>query len=281
MVGIRGGCHWPRLRRARKRIDELTAKIIALHEPENRANRPPDIIDHVLALHRSDPQFLPETDLGIAILEPIYAPLDTMAHTISFMLYELLRDPDLLQRARAEADALFAQGTPTAQGIQQLDVIKRAYMEALRLHSTVPLTIRTVANSFEFAGCTVPAGRHVILQFTLPHHLPAYFPNPERFDIDRFAPPRNEHQQPGVYMPYGVGTHRCPGSNLAEFTTTTAMAALLHDVELALVPPGYVLTPRKIKAHPHPPSRQIIQISPGAQALGPRQRQRQWRRSRG
>ena len=208
----------------------------------------------MLALYRSDPQFLPETDLGIAILEPIYAPLDTMAHTISFMLYELLRDPDLLRRARAEADELFAQGTPTTQGIQQLDVIKRAYLETLRLHSTVPLTIRTVANSFEFAGCTVPAGHPVVLQFTLSHHMPEYFPIPERFDIDRFAPPRNEHQQPGVYMPYGVGTHRCLGSNLAEFTTTAAMATLLRDVELALVPPDYLLTQRKVKRIPtrHP-----------------------------
>ncbi|MDE0206115.1 MAG: cytochrome P450 [Candidatus Tectomicrobia bacterium] len=245
---------WPRLRRARRRMDELTARIIALHEPQNRGSRPPDIIDHLLALYRADPQFLPETDLGIALLEPIYAPLDTMAHTISFMLYELLTDPGLLRRARAEADELFAHGTPTTQGIQQLDVIKRAYLETLRLHSTVPLTIRTAANSFEFAGCTVAAGSPVVLQFTLAHHMAAYFPDPERFDIDRFAPPRNEHQQPGVYMPYGVGTHRCLGSNLAEFTATTAMATLLRDVELALAPPDYVLTPRKIKRIPtrHP-----------------------------
>ena len=241
---------WPRLRRARARMDELTAKIIALHEPENRGDRPPDIIDHILALHRTDPRFLPETDLGVAVLEPIFAPLDTMAHSISFMLYELLKDPDLLRQAQAEADALFAQGMPTAQGVQQLDVIKRAYMETLRLYSTVALTIRTVANSFEFAGCTVPAGRPVVLPFTLAHHLPAYFPNPERFDIDRFAPPRNEHQQSGVYMPYGVGTHRCIGSHLAEFMTTTAMATVLHDADLALDPPDYVLTERKIKRIP-------------------------------
>ena len=163
-------------------------------------------------------------------------------------------DPDLLRRTRAEADELFAQGMPTPQGIQQLGVIKRAYLETLRLHSTVPLTIRTVANYFEFAGCTVPAGHPVVLQFTLPHHMPAYFPNPERFDIARFAPPRNEHQQPGVYMPSGVGTHRCLGSHLAELTTTTAMTTLLHDAELELVPPDYVLTQRKIKRIPtrHP-----------------------------
>ena len=249
-----GRLHWRRLRRARKRVDELTAKIIALHEPENRGDRPPDVIDHLLALYRSDPQFLPETDLGIALLEPIYAPLDTMAHVVAFMLYELLRDPDLLRRARSEADGLFAQGPPTPQGIQELDIIKRTYMETLRLHSVIPLTIRTVTNSFTFAGCTVPAGRPVILPFTLPHHMAEYFPDPERFDIDRFAPPRNEHQQPGVYMPYGVGTHRCLGAQLAEFTTTTAMATLLHDVELALDPPDYVMTERKIRRIPtrHP-----------------------------
>ena len=249
-----GRLHWHRLRRARKRVDELTAKIVALHEPEHRGDRLPDVIDHLLALYRSDPQFLPETDLGIAILEPIYAPLDTMAHVVAFMLYELLRDPDLLRRARSEADELFAQGAPTPQDVQELDVIRRTYMETLRLHSVVPLTIRTVTNSFTFAGCTVPAGRPVILPFTLPHHMAEYFPDPERFDIDRFAPPRNEHQQPGVYMPYGVGTHRCLGAQLAEFTTTTAMATLLHDVELALDPPDYVLTERKIRRIPtrHP-----------------------------
>ena len=241
-----------RLRRARERLDELTTKIIALHEPQHRGNRPPDIIDHVLALHRADPQFMPETDLGIAILEPIFAPVHTMAHTISFMLYELLKRPDLLQRARTEADALFTPGTPTAQGVQQLDVTKRTYMETLRLYSTVPRTVRTVSNSFEFTGCTIPAGQQVILEFTLPHHMPAYFPNPEQFDIDRFAPPRNEHQQPGAYVPYGVGTHRCIGSHLAEFLATTAMATVLHDAELALDPPDYVLTDRKIMGLPTP-----------------------------
>ena len=246
--------HWSRLRRARERLGELTARVIALHEPENRGERPPDLVDHVLALHLADPLIMPETDLGLAVLEPLFAPIDSMGHAIPFMLYELLKNPELLQQAQAEADVLFAQGTPTAQGVQQLDVIKRAFMETLRLHSVVPLTMRMVSNSFEFAGCTVPAGRQVVLPFTLAHHLPEYFPNPERFDIDRFAPPRNEHQQSGIYMPFGLGTHHCIGSHLAEFVTTAAMATILHDVDVRLDPPDYVLTERKIKRVPtrHP-----------------------------
>ena len=243
-----------RLRRARARLDELAARIILLHEPEHRGDRPQDIIDHVLDLHRSDPSFVPETDLGIVVLEPIFAPLDTLAHSLSFMLYELLKRPDLLHRARAEADAFFAHGEPTTHGVQQLDVTRRVYMETLRLYATVPRTVRTVANTFEFSGCTVPAGRQVILDFTLTHHLPEFFPDPEQFDIDRFAPPRDEHRQTAVYMPYGVGTHRCLGEHLAEFVTLTAMATLLHDADLALDPPDYTLSGWKIKGLPtrHP-----------------------------
>ena len=111
-----------------------------------------------------------------------------------------------------------------------------------------------MANSFEFSGYTVPAGRQVILDFTLTHHLPEFFPDPDQFDIDRFAPPRNEHRRTAVYLPYGVGTHRCLGEDLAEFVTLTAMATLLRDVELALDPPGYTLTGWKIKGLPtrHP-----------------------------
>ena len=247
-----GRLRWRRLRRARARLDELTARIIALHGRHVRGGHTLDIIDHVLALHEADPQFLPETDLGMAVLEPIFAPMDTLAHAVAFMLYELLAHPDLLQRARCEADALFAEGTPTAQGIQELDIIRRTYMETLRLHPPVPRTMRTVTNTFEFDGCSVPAGTHVILEFTLAHHMERYFPDPERFDIDRFAPPRNEHQQPGAYMPYGVGTHRCIGSHLAEFLAVTAMATILHDVDLALHPAGYVLTSRRIKGLPTP-----------------------------
>ena len=249
-----GRLHRARLRRARERLDELTAKILRLHEPEHRGDRPRDVIDQLLAVHRSDPSFLPETDVGILALEPIYAPLDTLAHSLSFMLYELLKRPDLLRRAQAEADALFEPGEPTAQGVQQLDVIRRIYLETLRLHAIVPRTVRTVANSFEFSGCTLPAGRQVILDFTLTHHLPDFFPDPEQFDIDRFAPPRNEHRQPAVYLPYGVGTHRCLGEDMAEFVTLTAMATLLHDVRLELDPPDYTLTGWKIKGLPtrHP-----------------------------
>ena len=244
----------PRLQRARSRLDALAAEILAAHDPEKRGARPPDIVDDLLALHRTEPQFLPETDLKLAVLEPLWIPMDTTGHATSFYLYAFLKDPDLLQRGKAEADALFAQGTPTAQAIHQLDVIHRVLLETLRLNPPLTATQRTVSNSFEFAGCKVPAGTNVVIAFGASHRMAKYFPDPDRFDIERFVPPRDEHRQSWAYMPYGLGTHRCLGGYLAEFLMKAAMATILHDTEIVLDPPNYTLNDRNINFLPtrHP-----------------------------
>ncbi len=227
----------PRVRRAFKRMEELTQRILADHEPEKRRNKPPDSIDLLLELHRRDPQFLPETDLDM--LGPLTAGLDTVANTCAFMLYELLKRPDLREQVIAEADALFDQGMPTVSDLRQLDVLHRTAMETLRLYPLAPvMSLRTVANSFEFEGYKVSAGETLLIGFTVPHRMSEYFPNPECFDIDRYTAERAEHRQHGVYAPFGLGAHRCLGSNLAEALIALNMATILRETELVLDPPN-------------------------------------------
>ena len=81
----------PRVRRARRRVLELAGRILADHDPARRTGLPPDYIDDVLALHRADPEFLPETDLPITVLGPFLVGLDTVSSISACMLYELLR----------------------------------------------------------------------------------------------------------------------------------------------------------------------------------------------
>ena len=76
---------------------------------------------------------------------------------------------------------------------------------------------------------------------TVPHYLPEYFPQPERFDIDRYLPERNEHRQPGAYAPFGLGPHRCLGNGFAEVQIAVTLATIMHNVELVLDPPDYEL----------------------------------------
>ena len=237
--------HWvvylPRFRRAHKKMEELTQKILADHAPEHRHTRPPDFIDEVLELNRTDPYFMPETNLLLTVLEAFMVGLDTVASICSFISYELLKHPDLFARVTAEADALFEQGIPSLNDVRQIDVIHRVALETLRRYPLSPLTKRIVANSFEFEGYQVPAGEQVLIGFAVPHLMEEYFPEPYRFDIDRYTPERAEHRQVGVYAPFGVGVHQCLGRSLAEVLIALNVATIVHDTELALEPPNYQL----------------------------------------
>ena len=237
----------PRVQRAIKRMDELAQRILAAHEPEKRLNKPGDAVDHLLELHSRDPQFMPETDLFEQVLGPFVAGVDTAAVVCSFMLYELLRQPDLRAQVAAEADALFAGGrTPTVESLRELDVIHRAAMETMRLYPLSPALLpRTVSNSFEFAGYRIPAGEKVLVAYTLPLRMREYFPDPQRFDIDRYTSERAEHRQPGAYVPFGVGTHSCLGGRLAEALIALNMAAIFREAELTLDPPDCRLKTRQ------------------------------------
>ncbi|MDE0142849.1 MAG: cytochrome P450 [Caldilineaceae bacterium] len=228
-----------RLTRARERMDELFAAVMARHEEEERSDQ--DLIDDLLDLHKRDPQFFPETAMQLAVLGPFFAGIETSANTVSFMLYAVLKHPELLERMTAEADAWFDEGTLAAEGMHRLEVTKRIFMETLRMYPVIPALMRHVINSFEFGGYTVPAGSNVIVGNTVAHHLPQCFPNPERFDIDRFSPERAEHSQSGAFAPFGLGVHRCLGMNFAEVQVVVALLTIARYFEIRLDPPGYNL----------------------------------------
>ena len=234
----------PRFRRARRRVLELFDRVLTTHL-ERPGHIQPDLIDDLLRLHESDPQFFPETDHRAAMLGPYIAGFDTVASMCAFMLYALLKHPPVMHGMRREADALFAGGPVTAAKLAASDMARRVALETLRLYPLNPAVFRWVANSFEFEGCSIAAGEPVLVATTLSHFLPELFPDPQRFDIDRYAEGRNEHKQPGAFAPFGLGTHHCLGAGFAESQMTLTMLTILHAVDLEMRPAGYELRIRR------------------------------------
>ncbi|MDE2788812.1 MAG: cytochrome P450 [Paracoccaceae bacterium] len=228
----------PRVRRAGRRLDELYEKVLAEHRRTCGNEHMADLVDDVLEAHRADRVFLPETNLKITVLAPFFAGLDTVPAISAFMLYNVLKYPDLLARVRAEADAWFTGGL-SAQEMRRMDVTHRVALETLRIYPVGVGLKRTASNSFEFAGYTVPAGSSIFVAMSVPHALPEYYPDPERFDIDRYKPERAEHRQPGAFAPFGLGTHFCLGSRFAEAQIVLNVATILREVDLQLEPPNY------------------------------------------
>jgi cytochrome P450 len=231
--------HTPKVRRARRRVETLFERVLAANEPSLRVGETPNLSDILIEMRRSSPDLVTEQNLFVDLMGPYLAGADTSSSATSLMLYSLLQHPDVLEQVREEADQLFADGPPTADGMKNMPVTRQAIQETLRLYPIVPVMVRTVANSFEFADYWIPAGTSVWVAMQVSHHLPEIYPDPQRFDIDRFLPERREHARPGAYAPFGFGPHSCLGMGAAQIQMALINATILHRSEVALDPPGY------------------------------------------
>ena len=240
----------PAYRRAKASAFALAAEVVAAHRavPPGAA-RPVDLIDDVLAARDADGQPLDENALVVSAIAPFFAGIDTVANTLAFMLYALLKHPAALARVTAEARAMFAEGVPPLHALKSLHALHGATLETLRMYPVAAFTPRTAVKPFEFAGCRVEQGTEVLVANGVTHRLAQFFPDPDVFDIDRYREPRNEHRQANVFAPYSLGGHTCLGAGLAEAQIMLTMAALLTSARLELEPADWEL---KIKLAPLP-----------------------------
>jgi cytochrome P450 len=139
----------------------------------------------------------------------------------------------------------------------KLPAINGAVQETMRLHPIAVAQMRTATKDFDFQGYRIPAGEMLFIGTSVSHFMEEYFPNPEKFDIDRYERPRAEHMRPGVYSPYGRGPHTCLGKSIAEVQMALSMARLFHKLDMELDPPDYVL---KTKTAPTPGPSMKFQI---------------------
>jgi cytochrome P450 len=189
-------------------------------------------------------KWIKDSDLMPIALGPYIAGLDTAASTAAFMLYALMKHPDLLERVQDEADDLFEAGDLTPQRLKKLDVLDRTLTETLRRYPIAPAVQRTVTQPFEFAGYRVEAGTRIFIGTTVAHFIPELHPEPYRFDIDRYLPPRKEDRITGAFAPFSLGAHTCLGAGLAEVQIKMTIAALLHFAQFRFSTPGYRLRTR-------------------------------------
>jgi len=241
----------PRYRHAKERVSELGRRMIAEYHatkgsrnPENR-----NLVDDIMEAHERDPELIPASDLILGLTGPFVAGLDTVANTIASFVYAVLKHPEVLARVQREADELFSKDSVTDADLRRIPAIQGAIMETMRLYPIAVAQMRTATCDFEFCGHRIHAGELLYVATSVPHFMHEHFPEPEKFDVDRYEKPRAEHLKSGVYSPYGRGPHVCLGKTLAEVQMALTMARLFHKLDLALESPDYVL---KRKSLPTP-----------------------------
>jgi cytochrome P450 len=229
----------PRFTRARARVYADIQRLIDARRAAPSRPGDEDLIDDMLAARTPEGAPLPDETIIAATMGAYMAGLDTAAIIASFIVYSILRRRWVHDRVMPEIDAMFADGAPTWEKLAGATAFRGACMEAMRLYPVVGLLPRDAARDFEFAGCQIRKGERLFLGITATHFDARYFKNPAVFDIDRFAPPRDEHKAPGAFCPFGLGAHRCLGGNMGELQAMIVVATLLHRLELRLEPADY------------------------------------------
>lgn len=250
-------------------MDEVFAEHAA-HPPSD--SRPRDQVDIARDVRYADGGPLSERDAkGCTYFSYVMNAVYTNRLGAN-ILYALLKDPALRARVLAEVDAVCAAGPVTMASLRRMPLLRATMQEALRLYPIVAGIPRHVKQDFEFGGYTLRKGEKVYVAASVTHVLPEFFPNPYVFDPDRFLPPREEHRQPRVFLPFGAGAHACLGASLATLYTMTTMIGLLRETQFVLDPPTYVAR-RVADPMPGPTglrvramAREIAPINPGMSA---------------
>jgi len=229
-------------------LGTFVRRIEQSHTPFQRAGAIRELADDLISLHNSDPQFLPEQNLpfmlaAAPILQSIY-----VGDLLGFALFEMVRHPELTARIREEAGTLFDGGDPDEDKFapETYDVTRRFLMECLRMYPVVSMQVRNVANSCVVEDYALPLGERVHIMQTAAHYMSDSFPDPFKFDIDRYLLPRKEHRSYG-YAPYGLGTHMCVGYEWMNMQMIVTMLMIAYHFDFAPFPRNY-----KLKISPFP-----------------------------
>ncbi|XP_049788169.1 probable cytochrome P450 6a13 isoform X1 [Schistocerca cancellata] len=164
------------------------------------------------------------------------AGFETSSTTMSFALYELALNPDVQKRLQEEVDATMKKnnGQLTYEAISEMSYLDKVVAEALRKYPPGAILVRKCNRQYQFpnGGLELDEGIAVIIPTYAMHHDPEYFPEPDRFDPERFSDEQKAKRHPYVYLPFGEGPRNCIGMRLGLLQAKIGLAYLTSKYEV-------------------------------------------------
>ncbi|XP_068729246.1 cholesterol 24-hydroxylase-like [Montipora capricornis] len=199
---------------------------------------PRDILSHILNVAEAEPTLTME-HLVDEFITFFIAGQETTSNQLSFTLHEILKHPHIEDRIVQEINCVLGcRQFVEYKDLGNLQYLGQSLKEGLRLHPTVNGTSRIATKDEMLGEHFIPAGSSVTLSWYVLHRLPELWPEPEKFDPDRFSPDaKNSSNSLGsAYFPFSMGPRTCIGQTFAQFEARVLMARLLQEFKLTLLP---------------------------------------------
>jgi pentalenene oxygenase len=135
--------------------------------------------------------------------------------TLAWALYEISRNPEVERRLHEEIETVCGGRPLHTEDLPSLDYTRRLLQETMRCYGPVWLITRRTADAVTLGGCHIPGDTDVVYSPYILQHDPAVFPDPYRFDPDRWASDRGSEIPRGSFVAFGAGNRQCIGESFA------------------------------------------------------------------
>ncbi|PNF31078.1 Cytochrome P450 9e2 [Cryptotermes secundus] len=182
-----------------------------------------------------------DDDITAQVVQFLLAGFDTAATLLYFASHLLAMHPDIQSRLQDEIDQTLKEdrGKLTYEAVHGMKYLDMVVSETLRLYPPAVLVDRRCVKQYTLPAepqCTLNPGDCVYIPIYALHHDPDYFPDPEKFDPERFSDENKGNIKTCTYLPFGSGPRNCIGSRFALMEAKIALVQLLSRFNLKVVP---------------------------------------------
>lgn len=165
------------------------------------------------------------------------AGFDTSSSLMCFMAHELAANPDIQERLRREIDEYYEKNNDeiTYDTVSEMKYLDMVVSETLRKYPTAPFTNRLCVKEHElpppmdgYPSYKIEKGTIVMISIYGLHRDPKHFPDPDRFDPERFSEENKNSINPYTYLPFGIGPRQCIGNRFALMEAKIVISSVLR-----------------------------------------------------
>jgi cytochrome P450 len=250
---------WPipgliRFRKARARLDAVVYRMIAERRAANEDRG--DLLSMLLAGRDEEEKAgegMSDRQLRDEIITIFLAGYETVANALTWTWYLLSKNPVAAERMRQEIDEVLHGGPATIEALPQLRYTEMVFAESMRLYPPAWAMGRQSTQIVELGPYRLPAGTYFFFSQYILQRSEEFYPDPLRFDPDRFTPEQKAARPRFAYFPFGGGSRQCIGESFAWMEGVLVLATLAQRWRFRMVPGQQVDVQPKITLRPKYP----------------------------
>lgn len=209
---------WGRLAKWRRQYDVVLDKLIEGERADPNFEERTDVLALMLRSTYDDGSAMLRKDIGDELLTLLAAGHETTAATLGWAFERITRHPDVLAALVEEADNA---GEDAGCELRQATIL-----EVQRARTVIDFAARHVyPPAFQLGEWSIPGGHSIIVAITRIHESADVYPDPERFDPQRFV---GSKPSTFAWIPFGGGTRRCVGAAFANMEMDVVLRTVLR-----------------------------------------------------